>query len=205
MRPMYVAGGVLLGVAALYLIWYQTEYLAADESEDGGSVRESFGLLDDSINIATDVAVSFGGVVGMEAWRAPAKYQPAIRAAESKYAIPQGMLERLLYQECRYREDIITGKVRSKVGALGIAQFMPATAAELGVNPLDPFAAIDASGKYLSRMFGLFGAWDLALAAYNWGPGNVRKKGLAKAPKETRNYYGSILADTGYTGGWVNV
>jgi soluble lytic murein transglycosylase-like protein len=105
------------------------------------------------------------------------------------------MLERLLYQESRYREDIITGITKSPAGAIGIAQFMPATAAELGVDPLDVEQAINFAGKYLSKLFNIFGNWDKALAAYNWGMGNVQRKGLANAPEETKKYYTEILKD----------
>jgi soluble lytic murein transglycosylase-like protein len=128
-------------------------------------------------------------------WRAPAKYASMIASAENQQGLPATMLERLLYQECRYREDIITGKVRSGAGAMGIAQFMPATAAELGIDPLDPAQAIPAAAKYLRGLFNKFGTWSEALAAYNWGQGNVQRKGLAQAPRETVNYYTQILAD----------
>jgi hypothetical protein len=124
-------------------------------------------------------------------------YKEAIASAEVAQGLPQGMLGRLLYQESHYRQDIITGKTKSAVGALGIAQFMPATAAQLGINPLDPFQAIPAAAKYLRQLYDQTGSWDKALASYNWGIGNVKKKGLANAPAETKNYFTSILADIG--------
>jgi soluble lytic murein transglycosylase-like protein len=141
-----------------------------------------------------------GGTVSLRTYSyaaVPVKYRAAIAAAEGKHSLPQNMLARLLWQESRYREDIITGTKTSPVGAAGIAQFMPGTAAEMGINPLDPFASIDAAGRYLARMYGMFKDWSKALAAYNWGPGNVQRKGLARAPAETRSYYTQILADIG--------
>lgn len=134
-------------------------------------------------------------------WRAPAQYAGIIAQAEIQHGIPTAMLERLLYQECRYRQDIITGRVRSSVGAMGIAQFMPATAAEMGIDPLNPAQAVPAAAKYLKGLFNRFGTWSQALAAYNWGQGNVSRKGLANAPRETRNYYSQILADVNSAGG----
>lgn len=133
-------------------------------------------------------------------WTAPsaaAPYLSAIAAAEARYGLPDNLLARLLYQESRYRPDIITGKTKSPAGALGIAQFMPATAREFGINPLDPFQSIDAAGRYLAQLFKRFGNWDEALAAYNWGQGNVARKGLDSAPAETRNYFSQILTDIG--------
>lgn len=128
---------------------------------------------------------------------AAAAYAETIRAAERQYGLPESLLARLLFQESRYREDIITGRTRSPVGALGIAQFMPATAAELGIDPLNPAQAIPAAAKYLRRLYDATGAddWAKALAAYNWGIGNVWRQGIERAPAETQAYMREILAD----------
>lgn len=133
-------------------------------------------------------------------WTPPkeaAPYMDAIRAAEKANGLPNNLLARLLYQESRYRADIITGKVKSSAGALGIAQFMPATAKQFGINPLDPYQSIAAAAKYLKQLYGRFGNWNEALASYNWGQGNVSRKGLANAPTETKNYFTQILSDLG--------
>lgn len=133
-------------------------------------------------------------------WTPPkeaAPYLSAIRAAEQANGLPANMLARLLHQESRYRADIISGKTKSPVGAIGIAQFMPATAKEFGINPLDPFQSIAAAGRYLKQLYNRFGSWDKALASYNWGQGNVSRKGLARAPTETRLYFTQILTDIG--------
>ena len=127
----------------------------------------------------------------------PVEYRAEIAQAERAHDIPAGLLARLLWQESRYRPDVISGKVASPAGALGIAQFMPATAAALYVDPLNPANAINGAALYLSRLYRQFGDWREALAAYNWGPGNVSKKGIAAAPAETRNYYTSIMSDVG--------
>ena len=121
--------------------------------------------------------------------------------AEDQNGIPHDMLARLLYQESHYRADIIDGRTKSPVGALGIAQFMPATAQQLGINPLDPFQAIDGAGRYLASLYRQTSSWSQALAAYNWGIGNVTRRGLDSAPTETRNYYTQILADVNNANG----
>lgn len=133
-------------------------------------------------------------------WTPPAAAKPylaAIAAAEQKYNLPTNLLARLIHQESRYRHDIISGKTKSPAGAVGIAQFMPATAKQFGINPLDPFQSIDGAGRYLKQLYDRFGSWDKALASYNWGQGNVAKKGLANAPTETKNYLAQILTDLG--------
>lgn len=129
--------------------------------------------------------------------RAAALYLPAIKAAESRYNLPVNLLARLLYQESHYRADIISGKVKSSTGAAGIAQFMPETARQFGINPLNTDQSIDAAGRYLNQLYNSLGSWDKALAGYNWGQGNVKKKGLINAPQETRLYVSQILSDLG--------
>lgn len=195
MRAAYLAGAAMLGLGAWML--YRPASAATGGGEEGGSLEGA------AVDWLASMDQLFGGdEVQMSAqlssvWRAPEKYRPAIQAAEYINGIPAGMLERLLWQESRYREDIITGRVRSPVGALGIAQFMPATAAEMGIDPLNPEQAIPAAGRYLAQLYRRFGTWEQALAAYNWGQGNVARKGLAAAPAETRNYFSQILADLG--------
>ena len=150
-------------------------------------------------DIGEELVIKAVGIFGL--WRAPQAYATTIATAEWRYGIPAMLLERLLWQESRYREDIITGRVRSPAGALGIAQFMPATAAEIGVDPLNPTQAIDGAARYLRSLYGTFGNWTEALAAYNWGIGNVTRRGLDAAPRETRNYFTNILADVNNAGG----
>lgn len=184
---MVIVAGATLGAALLLVQWansQETEYLD-DETGDTYTTEEPT-FLDDLMSQTRTI-------LGL--WKAPDKYLPAIRAAEQAHGLPFAMLERLLWQECRYREEIIDGRVRSPAGALGIAQFMPATAREMAIDPLNPAQAINAAGLYLARLYRMFGNWSEALAAYNWGMGNVQRKGLAQAPRETRNYYSEILAD----------
>lgn len=179
-------------VAAGYLI---AQFNAQQVGEGSDPSMPAPASSDDSSGLSViDQAMStIRNTLGL--WRPPAQYAGAIAAAEAANGIPTDILARLLYQESRYREDIITGKTKSPAGALGIAQFMPATASEMGINPLDPFQAIDAAARYLARLYSQTGSWTAALAAYNWGIGNVQRKGLAAAPTETRNYWTQILAD----------
>lgn len=128
------------------------------------------------------------------------RYAPEIAAAEARYGIPAGLLHRLIYQESRFRSDIISGEVVSAAGAIGIAQIVPRW--HPGVDPIDPLASIDYAAGYLARLHNQFGSWRLALAAYNWGPGNLsrhlRANGelvLAELPRETRDYVEQITAE----------
>lgn len=128
------------------------------------------------------------------------KFAPYIATIEDKYGLPSGLLHRLLKQESSFLTSIITGAKRSSVGALGIAQFMPATAREwLGSeqNALNPSEAIDGAARYLKWIYNNIGMdWTKTVAAYNWGIGNVKNKGLSRAPSETKKYVKKILGVT---------
>ncbi|QDF36565.1 lytic transglycosylase domain-containing protein [Bradyrhizobium symbiodeficiens] len=110
----------------------------------------------------------------------------ALRQAAEASGIPVPFFARLLWQESRFKSDEV-----SPAGAQGVAQFMPETAAEVGLDdPFDPIKAMPASAKFLRKLRDDFGNLGLAAAAYNAGPGRVQKW-LAKEselPRETRDY-----------------
>lgn len=188
MKPLALIGAACLLAYGAWLLYQQGQDAGADTAD----TINPLDTLDNMVNSASNM-------LGL--WRPPAQYASAIAAAEDRAGLPRDLLARLLYQESRYRADIINGTTRSPVGALGIAQFMPATAAEMGIDPLNTMQAIDGAARYLARLYGSFGTWAEALAAYNWGAGNVRRKGLAVAPRETRLYYSQILADVNSSNG----
>lgn len=131
------------------------------------------------------------------------KYRYLFDAAETKYGIPSGLLYRQGYQECRFREDIITGIKSSSAGAVGMMQIIPIHHPEIDAGDaasdkraaLDPARAVDYAGRFLSKLKKQFGTWELALAAYNAGPGNVRKYDGIPPFKETQDYVSQITAD----------
>lgn len=132
-----------------------------------------------------------------------APYRLTIEAAADETGVPVEILSWLLWKESRYNPKIISGQITSRAGALGIAQFMPGTAVEwLGSEraALDPEEAIPGAARYLQWLFNKTGSWSKALAAYNWGIGNVQRKGLAVAPAETRDYFTTILAKANSNG-----
>lgn len=80
----------------------------------------------------------------------------------------------------------------SRAGARGVMQFMPRTAAGLGIDPMDPEQAIPAGLRYLRQQYDRFGTWPYALAAYNAGPGNAARA-LGSWP-ETQDYVERVTA-----------
>ena len=116
-------------------------------------------------------------------------YSDLFTAAAAKYGVSAPLLAGMAKVESGFD----TGAV-SSAGAQGLMQFMPATAAGLGVDPLDPASAVDGAAKYLSQLTARFGSTDLALAAYNAGPGAVSSAGGIPPYSETQNYVRKVNA-----------
>ena len=119
---------------------------------------------------------------------------------ERQHGLPAGVLTNLVRQESRGN-----CAATSPVGAQGICQFMPATARQLGVNARDPKSSAEGAAKYLEQLMDMFdGDPAKAIAAYNCGPGNVRKAmssggsdWRAHLPAETKNYLAIVGKDIG--------
>ena len=123
----------------------------------------------------------------------PGGFGLKIKEAADANGIPPAVLTALLEQESGFRPDVISGKTLSRSGAAGIAQFMPGTAQQMGVDPLDTDSAIDGAARYLRHLMDSYG-FDLktAIYAYNAGPGTVQRYGIG-ATEENANYYPSIM------------
>ncbi|MCF6271751.1 MAG: lytic transglycosylase domain-containing protein [Rhodobacteraceae bacterium] len=116
-------------------------------------------------------------------------YEMAISMAEL-YDIPTQLFFNLVTAESNWDPVIVSPR-----GAIGLAQLMPGTAEELGVDPWDAFDNLDGGARYLQQQYQRFGTWELALAAYNAGPGAVSRFGGIPPYPETQEYVKKILAD----------
>jgi len=117
------------------------------------------------------------------------RYEPVARAAAAKYDIDPNVFVRQITQESHWDPTTV-----SPSGAQGIAQFMPATAASRGVDPLDPIAALDAAAKLdHDNLIAFDGDYAEMLAAYNAGRGSVMRYGGVPPFPETQNYVALIL------------
>ena len=119
-----------------------------------------------------------------------------IKQTAVKYGIPENLFRALVKQESGFNPRAV-----SPAGAMGLAQLMPTTAKALGVeDPFDPAQNLEGGAKYLRQQYDRFGRWDLALAAYNAGPGAVERYGGIPPYRETQNYVRNVLAMAGDTG-----
>lgn len=114
-------------------------------------------------------------------------------AAELTAAAQRHGLDPVLLAAVARTESAFDPRAISPAGAQGLMQLMPGTARELGVDPFDPGEAADGAARYLATQFDTFGSLDLALAAYNAGPGNVRRHGGVPPFSETRRYITKVL------------
>ncbi|WP_133271559.1 LysM peptidoglycan-binding domain-containing protein [Hymenobacter radiodurans] len=138
-------------------------------------------------------------------------YFPLFEKYLAKYNLPQDL------KYLAVVESALLPQAKSRVGALGLWQFMGPTASDLRLarneyvdERMDPEKSTEAACKYLRDLYRMFGDWELVLAAYNYGSGNIRRA-IAKSggkrdfwaiysylPKETRNYVPTFTA-TFYT------
>lgn len=118
-----------------------------------------------------------------------AAFLPHVYAAETRFGLPAGLLDALIWTESRYNPTAV-----SHAGAAGLGQLMPGTARDLGVtNRFDPYGNIIGAARYLRQMLDRFGAIHLAVAAYNAGPGAVQKLGRIPLNGETPAYVRNVL------------
>ncbi|WP_442971805.1 lytic transglycosylase domain-containing protein [Rhodoplanes sp. Z2-YC6860] len=120
-----------------------------------------------------------------------------LESAARANGLPVEFFARVIWQESRFRSDAVGPLTRTGKRALGIAQFMPGTAADRKLlNPLDPIQALPKSAEFLRELRSEFGNLGLAAAAYNAGPRRIREwiSGSGTMPSETRNY---VFAITG--------
>lgn len=202
MRPktLILLGGLAAAAAAW---WYYQRQQAALSAPNTSALDTSAWGIGSAVGqtISEDLSM-VGETLGVTSWKNVAEgstWVPVLNAAEQQYGLPQDLLARVAYQESHFRESIIRGTQASPAGALGIMQLEPAYFSSVRVpvpfSDSDVRAQIDEAAQQLQSLYGEFGDWSLALAAYNAGAGNVRKYGGIPPFTETQNYVAQITAD----------
>ena len=127
---------------------------------------------------------------GIPAYRGNYKgeYLEVAKTVARKHGVPEDLFLRLVQQESGWNPVAVSSK-----GATGLAQLMPETAENLGVDITNPEANLEGGARYLRMMFDKFGTWELALAAYNAGPGAVEQHDGIPPYAETEDYVKAIL------------
>jgi len=125
----------------------------------------------------------------------PAQPVLDLRSPMSSISI-ESIVQAVIQRESSGRQTDASGKtLTSPTGALGLMQLEPATAKMLGVDPNDATQNVAGGTAYLQQLFAKYGDWFNALAAYNWGPGNV-DRALANGtsfPDGVNNYASGIM------------
>jgi soluble lytic murein transglycosylase-like protein len=130
-----------------------------------------------------------------------ARWLPLINRAAAENRLPGDLVASMLRQESNGDPDAV-----SRAGARGLMQLMPDTARDLGVDPTDPAQNVAGGARYMRQMLDRYGGDEtVALAAYNWGPGNVdrwRRAGAdpERLPAETRDYIARVQGRRGQFG-----
>ncbi|MEE4538467.1 MAG: lytic transglycosylase domain-containing protein [Erythrobacter sp.] len=124
-----------------------------------------------------------------ETFAVPARYADKVGELARRFDLSTHLIEALVWQESRWREHAV-----SHAGARGLAQLMPGTARDLGVDPDDPMQNLEGGARYLREQLDRFdGDLEKALAAYNAGPGRVIRAGGIPNIRETKAYVSAIM------------
>ncbi|WP_260925892.1 lytic transglycosylase domain-containing protein [Novosphingobium sp. 9] len=153
--------------------------------QDGNGIAE----VDDNLNFVDEVPLNTESLTIAGDPVGPARWHQRIAQLAAKYDISPSLLEAVVWQESRWNESAI-----SRVGARGLAQLMPSTARQMGIDASDPAANLEGGARYLRLQLDRFhGDVEKALAAYNAGPGRVQQAGGVPNIAETRAYVAAIM------------
>jgi soluble lytic murein transglycosylase-like protein len=144
-------------------------------------------------------------VTSITDWKAGGElYLPTLNDAEIEFGIPTDLLARIAFEESSWRLQVVNGTVKSSDGCVGLMQLNPVYYPQAGQHW---YQDIQWAAELLADHYKRFQDWQVALAAYNDGAGNIDLwlKGDRPLPLETSNYVGQIVADVPVPGAIVPV
>lgn len=156
-----------------------------------GAGAATFDVQDLQVVPASAAAVELAPAVISQAMplQIPSQYARMVQTAAAAANISPALLAALVWQESRWNANAVSPK-----GAIGLAQLMPGTARDLGVDPRNPMANLLGGARYLRQMLNRFnGNLENALAAYNAGPKRVQDARGVPAIRETQAYVRSVV------------
>lgn len=170
--------------------------IVAPKAGDVVKVQEIYRTPTAIRRILPDEAPGLGSLTALTSPTLPtgssSPYDALFARAAQRYSVPAPLLSAIAKAESAYDPDAV-----SPAGALGLMQIMPGTARELGVDPLNPPQAVDGAARLIAQHLRDFGSTELALAAYNAGPGAVRKYGGVPPYAETQTYVQRVMRYAG--------
>jgi len=182
----YAKAVIPLAVASLISLPAQADVL---EIGPGGEARWIAGPVEQAAAEVPMSAAYAGSAIIDPALAIPAAYSAKIAELAARFDLSPALLEAVVWQESRWRANAL-----SPVGARGLAQLMPGTAREMGVDPDDPLANLEGGARYLRQQLDRFdGDVEKALAAYNAGPGRVIAANGIPRIRETQLYVASVM------------
>jgi cell wall-associated NlpC family hydrolase len=170
---MYIGGGKMIAAPQ------EGDVVKVQNVGDPTLIRR---VLADNAKATTPSATSGTSLAGVP-------YADLFTQAGAKYGISPALLAGVAKTESGFNTSAV-----SSTGATGLMQFMPATAKGLGVDATDPASSIDGAARYLSQLTRQFGSSELALAAYNAGPGTVQRYGGMPPYAETKSYVQKVTS-----------
>ena len=180
-------------VAGLQAQWQEAGLTTSATTAGSIAVPATSATSATSATGATAVATPAAGVSRVEgAVGASTPYAAMFEAAGARYGIPAKVLAAIGYVESRFDTDAV-----SSAGAVGMMQFLPSTAASMGVDPHDPASAIDGTARYLRSALDRFGSIEEAIASYNVGPGAIARAGGVQPGSQAERYLTKVLDATG--------
>lgn len=154
-----------------------------------GDPREGEGSRTEVVSSEQAVAASAGILPQVRLIASRYQDHPALRTVDLSPAEWSAFFQAMIKVESNYSQGAV-----SRAGALGLAQLMPGTADDLRVDPANALENLDGGARYLLAQLAEFGSLELALAAYNAGPENVRRYDGLPPFSETRTHIAKVMA-----------